>query len=93
MRDFFELAMLANAPIAKEVVRPIDELSAIERDINGEPSDERRAQRRELSKPLETSAAFSLYQQTACNVVSDGFVGHLPVYADFFYDSDGNRQF
>ena len=51
-RDFFELARLAKAPIAIEIVRRIDELFAIERVINGKPPDERRATRQERSKPL-----------------------------------------
>jgi transposase len=36
-RDFFDLARLAKAPIAKELVHRIDELFAIERAINGNP--------------------------------------------------------
>jgi transposase len=51
-RDFFELARLAKAPIAAEIVRRIDELFAIERLINGTPLDERRVARQERSKPL-----------------------------------------
>ena len=51
-RDFFDLAKLAKAPIAAEIVRRIDELFAIERTINGKSSDERRAIRQERSKPL-----------------------------------------
>jgi transposase len=51
-RDFFDLAKLAKAPIAAEIVRRIDELFAIERAINGKSSDERRAIRQERSKPL-----------------------------------------
>jgi transposase len=41
-REFFELARLAKAPISKKVVRRIDEQFAIERDIKGESSAERR---------------------------------------------------
>ena len=51
-RDFFDLAKLAKAPIAAEIVRRIDELFAIERAINGKPPDARRAVRQERSKPL-----------------------------------------
>ena len=51
-RDFFDLAKLAKAPIAAEIVRRIDDLFAIERAINGKSSDERRAVRQERSKPL-----------------------------------------
>ena len=41
-RDFFDLAKLAKAPIAVEIVRRIDELFAIERAINGKPPEVRR---------------------------------------------------
>ena len=51
-RDFFDLAKLAKAPIAAEIVRRIDELFAIERAINGKPPDVRRAVRQERSKRL-----------------------------------------
>jgi transposase len=51
-RDFFDLAKLAKAPIAVEIVRRIDELFAIEREINGKPPEVRRAVRQEQSKPL-----------------------------------------
>ncbi len=42
----------AISPIAIEVVRRIDAIFEIERDINGKSSDQRRAARQELSKPL-----------------------------------------
>ena len=51
-RKFFELAELQNGPIAIEAVQRIDALFAIEREINGEPPDERRAVRQARSKPL-----------------------------------------
>jgi transposase len=51
-RKFFDLAKLSKAPIAHEAVRRIDELFAIERCINGEMPDERRAVRQERAKPL-----------------------------------------
>ena len=51
-RKFFDLAELQKAPVAIEAVRRIDELFAIEREINGKPPHERRAVRRERSKPL-----------------------------------------
>ena len=51
-RDFFDLAKLAKAPIAAEIVRRIDELFAIERAINGKSPEVRRAVRQERSKPL-----------------------------------------
>ena len=46
------MAKLTKAPIAIEIVRRIDELFAIERDINGKPPDERRTARQDRSKPL-----------------------------------------
>jgi transposase len=51
-RKFFDLAELQKAPIAIEAVCRIDELFAIEREINGEPPDQRLAVRRERSRPL-----------------------------------------
>ena len=51
-RKFFELAELQKAPLALEAVRRIDELFAIEREINGCPPDKRCAVRHEQSKPL-----------------------------------------
>lgn len=51
-RDFFDFAKLTKAPFAVEIVRRIDELFAIEREINGQPPDVRRTVRRERSKPL-----------------------------------------
>jgi len=51
-RKFYDLADLRKAPLAIEAVRRIDELFAIEREINGKPPDERAAVRRERSKPL-----------------------------------------
>lgn len=51
-RKFFELADLQKAPVAIEAVRRMDELFAIERDINGQPADHRREVRQQRSKPL-----------------------------------------
>jgi transposase len=51
-RKLFELAELQKAPVAIEAVRRIDELFAIEREINGKTPDERRAVRQERTKPL-----------------------------------------
>jgi transposase len=50
-RKFFELAELQKAPVAIAAVRRIDELFAIEREINGKAPHERRAVRQERSKP------------------------------------------
>ena len=43
---------MAKAPIAAETVRRIDQLFAIERDINGRSADHRRRARQEKSAPL-----------------------------------------
>jgi len=51
-RDFFDLAKLAKAPIAVEIVRRIGELFAIEREINGKLPEVRRAVRQQQSTPL-----------------------------------------
>ena len=51
-RKLFELARLRKMPIAIEAVRRIDELFAIEREINGLTPHERLRVRRERSKPL-----------------------------------------
>ena len=51
-RKLFELARLRKMPIAIEAVRRIDELFAIEREINGLPPEQRLRVRRERSKPL-----------------------------------------
>ena len=51
-RKFFELADLQKAPVAIEAVRRIDELFAIEREINGRSPDQRRSIRQEQLKPL-----------------------------------------
>ena len=53
-RKFYELATLKKAPIAIEAVRRIDELFAIEREINGLPAKARLALRQERSRPLVT---------------------------------------
>jgi transposase len=51
-RKLFDLARLRKMPIAIEAVRRIDELFAIERQINGLTPDQRLAVRRERSTPL-----------------------------------------
>jgi hypothetical protein len=54
-RKLYELARLSKMPIAIEAVRRIDDLFAIEREINGLPPEQRMAARRERSKPLDWS--------------------------------------
>ncbi len=54
-RDFFHLAKLGKSPISAEVVRRIDEVFAIEREINGASTNARLAVRQERSKPLVAS--------------------------------------
>jgi transposase len=51
-RKFVDLARLAKAPIAIEAVARIDALFAIEREINGLSSEQRRAVREERSRSL-----------------------------------------
>jgi transposase len=51
-RKFFDLARLQKAPIAIEAVERIDELFAIEREINGRTAQERIAVREERSRSL-----------------------------------------
>jgi transposase len=51
-RKFFVLADVARAPLAIEAVRRIDEVFAIERDINGRSADERLARRRSEVAPI-----------------------------------------
>ena len=62
-RKFFELADLQKAPVAIEAVRRIDELFAIEREINGQPADHRRAVRQDRSKPLIDALAAWLREE------------------------------
>ncbi|MGE3918058.1 MAG: IS66 family transposase [Hyphomicrobiaceae bacterium] len=54
-RKIFELARLRKAPLAIEAVRRIDELFAIEREINGLRADQRRTIRGSRSRPLVTA--------------------------------------
>ena len=51
-RKLFELAELQKAPVAIEVVLRVDELFAIEREINGLPPDHRLAVRTQRSRVL-----------------------------------------
>jgi transposase len=51
-RKFYELAAVAQAPLAAEAVRRLDGLFAVEREINGLPAEARRAARAERSAPI-----------------------------------------
>lgn len=51
-RKFFVLADVAQAPLAIEAVRRIDDIFAIEREINGRIADERLAARQSQTEPL-----------------------------------------
>jgi transposase len=51
-RKFFVLADLRQVPLAIEAVRRIDEIFAVEREINGVGSEQRHAVRQERIKPL-----------------------------------------
>src|SRR5688572_30263829 len=62
-RKFFERAELQKAPVAIEAVRRIDELFAIEREINGKMPSERRAVRQTSSRPLFDALATWLREE------------------------------
>jgi transposase len=64
-RKFFDLARIAKAPIAIEAVKRIDELFAIEREINGASPEGRCAVRNERSRPLLTEFETWLRDQRA----------------------------
>jgi transposase len=64
-RKFFEFAELTKAPIALGAVERIDALFAIEREINGDPIETRRAVRQERVKPLIDALHAWLRQQRA----------------------------
>jgi transposase len=51
-RKFFVIADTSKAPVALEAVRRIDAIFAIERDINGHPTDDRLVARQERVMPL-----------------------------------------
>lgn len=51
-REFFDCARLDKAPIAIEAIKRIDDLFAIEREINGLTAQERQRVRNERSRPL-----------------------------------------
>ncbi len=62
-RNFFDLARLDKAPIAIEAVRRIDELFAIEREINGLTPQERVGVRDQRSRPLLAALEIWLREQ------------------------------
>jgi transposase len=64
-RKFFDLARLQKAPIAIEAVARIDDLFAIEREINGLTPEQRLAARNERSRPLVAELEGWLRQQRA----------------------------
>jgi transposase len=63
--NFFDLARLAKAPIAIEAVKRIDELFAIERQINGLSPQQRLCVRNERSRPLMVALEVWLREQRA----------------------------
>jgi transposase len=63
--NFFDLARLAKAPIAIEAVKRIDELFAIEREINGLSPQQRLCVRYERSRPLMVALEVWLREQRA----------------------------
>jgi transposase len=62
-RKLFDLARINKAPIAVEVVERIDALFAIEREINGKTSQERKRVRNERSRPLVAALETWLREQ------------------------------
>jgi transposase len=62
-RKYFDLARLAHAPIAIEAVKRIDELFAIEREINGLAADARLSVRQARSRPIMTEFEAWLREQ------------------------------
>jgi transposase len=64
-RKFFDLARLSKAPIAAEAVKRIDGLFAIEREINGLPSQQRLCVRQMRSRPLVSELHAWLREQRA----------------------------
>src|SRR3954469_20529823 len=51
-RRFYEIQRATGSPLAEEALRRIGELYAIEAEIRGRPAEERRATRRERSRPV-----------------------------------------
>jgi transposase len=64
-RKFFDIARISKGPIAIEAARRMDELFAIERDINGASPHERKRVRQEQSRPLATALETWLREQRA----------------------------
>src|SRR3954454_8669467 len=79
-RKLFELAAVSKAPIAAEAVRRIDELFAIEREINGQPAGERLAVRKERAEPLVAELEVWLRAQHA-RVSRKSEIGKAIAYA------------
>jgi transposase len=79
-RKLFEIAAVSTAPIAAEAVRRIDRLFAIEREINGQPAEQRLAVREERAKPLVAELAVWLRAQQA-RVSRKAEVGKAIAYA------------
>jgi hypothetical protein len=92
-RHFFEQADLRKAPLAVEAVRRIDEIFAIERRINGQPTGDRLAVRQRETKPvvadLETwmraeRARLSRHAETAGAI--DYMLTRWPAFTRFLDD-------
>ena len=64
-RKFYELAELRKAPLAIEALRRIDELFAIEPEINGLSPDQRIAERRE--RPKSRGHALETWMRSAAS--------------------------
>ena len=79
-RKLFELAAVSKAPIAAEAVRRIDELFAIEREINGKPAEKRLSVRKERARPLVIELEAWLHVQHA-RVSRKSEIGKAITYA------------
>lgn len=92
-RKFFELADLKRAPMAAAIVKAIDTIFEIEREINGRPPDERLRVRQDRSRPLVADlearlradrARLSSKSDTARAI--DYMLKHWPAFARFLDD-------
>jgi transposase len=69
-RNFYELATPGPAPIASEALEHIAALYAVEKDIRGRGTDERRTVRQQNSRPLVD--ALELWLRTKLGLISQG---------------------
>lgn len=86
---------MGGVPLAIEAVRCIDELFAIEREVNGKPADERLAVRQERSKPLVDDLEHWLKEErrklSSKNPLAKAIDYHLKRWSAFTRFLDGGR--